>query len=232
MRYCPVEPRSWSWYVNFHSLLNCYLVRFLLIVSFNSSVCRPILSCLYWIHQVWAPTLYVLSILYVNSCHRSFWHCRFVKVLASVAWAIMGPHCCRSLTIWLIDESLLLLRTEQEGEAEWIFDSDEVNGNGIGASPRNDKTDRNVDLAQVYSSTTGDSTLICIMFIIISLSEILQNDQINYLTQTHQVLSKYFQFETSASNCFLHLLTGFTSCISVPTSWSTLRRCCGRWFRR
>ncbi|XP_024398124.1 chloride conductance regulatory protein ICln [Physcomitrium patens] len=37
---------------------------------------------------------------------------------------------------------------EQEGEAEWIFDSDEVNGNGIGASPRNDKTDRNVDLAQ------------------------------------------------------------------------------------
>lgn len=39
--------------------------------------------------------------------------------------------------------------TEQEGEAEWIFDEDEVLGNGIGAKHENNNIDLNVDLAEV-----------------------------------------------------------------------------------
>ncbi|KAG0596687.1 hypothetical protein M758_UG276200 [Ceratodon purpureus] len=38
---------------------------------------------------------------------------------------------------------------EQEGEADWIFDEDEVLGNGIGAKHENNNVDLNVDLAEL-----------------------------------------------------------------------------------
>jgi nucleotide-sensitive chloride channel 1A len=38
---------------------------------------------------------------------------------------------------------------EQEGEADWIFDEDEVLGNGIGAKHDNNNVDLNVDLAEL-----------------------------------------------------------------------------------
>jgi len=41
------------------------------------------------------------------------------------------------------------LWTEQEGEADWIFDEEEVLGNGIGAKHENSNIDLNVDLAEV-----------------------------------------------------------------------------------
>lgn len=38
---------------------------------------------------------------------------------------------------------------EQEGEADWVFDEDEVMGNIIGAAPDSSNVDRNIDLAEL-----------------------------------------------------------------------------------
>lgn len=43
--------------------------------------------------------------------------------------------------------------TEQEGEADWIFDEEEVLENGIGAKHENNNIDLNVDLAEVISTS-------------------------------------------------------------------------------
>lgn len=45
--------------------------------------------------------------------------------------------------------NVFVLNTEQEGEADWVFDEDEVMGNIIGAAPDSSNVDRNIDLAEV-----------------------------------------------------------------------------------
>lgn len=52
------------------------------------------------------------------------------------------------------------MRTEQEGEADWIFDEEEVLGNGIGAKHENNNIDLNVDLAEV----SGDILLFSFIY--------------------------------------------------------------------
>jgi len=49
----------------------------------------------------------------------------------------------------VISKKKSTLGIEQEGEADWIFDEEEVLGNGIGAKHENNNIDLNVDLAEV-----------------------------------------------------------------------------------
>ena len=153
MRLRSAEPRCRSWYVHIslpvvvpsHSFITHCILRFHLLFHMSDAVSVRSL----FFHHIYIG-IYFMKVFYGWTLIRLEWKCR----LQVVTFYLMK-------LIWLLlSKPFFPLRTEQEGEADWIFDADEVMGNGIGAKHENNNVDVNVDLAEVRWITSDTVPLL------------------------------------------------------------------------